>query len=418
MHLHIEPISRVEGHGKVEIILDENGKPKNVRLHITALRGFEQFVVGRPAEEVPRIVPRICGICQAPHHLASVKAVDNAWGVEIPDTAKKLRELMLLGNMIHSHALHFFFLCAPDFILGVDASPEIRNIVGLINENPELAKKAIALRRFGQRLVDVTGGKAIHPITGVPGGVSKRMKEEERDELLKEIDTMIEYAKESVEVVKDITNKFMDKVKELGVIDTWYLGILNEGKHTFYDGTLRFLSPDGKEKVEFKPEEYLDYIGEHVVKHSYVKYPYYKKVGYPDGIYRVGPLAMLNVCDEMETELAEEYRKEFFETFEFPVKESLAYHYARMIELVEACEKAKILLEDNDITSDNIKVDVEPKAGVGVGVVEAPRGVLIHNYETDENGIVVKANMIVASTHNVPPMEQAIIQAVEKILNE
>ncbi|WP_423792726.1 Ni/Fe hydrogenase subunit alpha [Methanocaldococcus indicus] len=418
MHLHIEPISRVEGHGKVEIILDENGKPKNVRLHITALRGFEQFVVGRPAEEVPRIVPRICGICQAPHHLASVKAVDNAWGVEIPDTAKKLRELMLLGNMIHSHALHFFFLCAPDFILGVDASPEIRNIVGLINENPELAKKAIALRRFGQRLVDVTGGKAIHPITGVPGGVSKRMKEEERDKLLKEIDTMIEYAKESVEVVKDITNKFMDKVKELGVIDTWYLGILNEGKHTFYDGTLRFLSPDGKEKVEFKPEEYLDYIGEHVVKHSYVKYPYYKKVGYPDGIYRVGPLAMLNVCDEMETELAEEYRKEFFETFEFPVKESLAYHYARMIELVEACEKAKILLEDNDITSDNIKVDVEPKAGVGVGVVEAPRGVLIHNYETDENGIVVKANMIVASTHNVPPMEQAIIQAVEKILNE
>ncbi|AIJ05500.1 Coenzyme F420-reducing hydrogenase, alpha subunit [Methanocaldococcus bathoardescens] len=411
----IEPLSRLEGHGKVTITLDENGKPKDVKLHITALRGFEQFVVGRPAEEVPRIVPRICGICQTAHHLASVKAVDAAWGVEIPEPAKKLRELMHIGNMIHSHALHFYFLAAPDFVLGVDADPAIRNVVGVVDKAPEVVKQAIALRKFGQKIVEAIGGKAIHPVTGIPGGQAKRLTEEERDELLKEVDQMIEYAKNGVELIKQINEQYMEQIKTLGVIDTWYLGLVKDGKHNFYDGTLRFLSPDGKEKVEFKPAEYLDYIGEHVVSHSYVKYPYYKKAGYPDGIYRVGPLPMLNVCDSMETPLAEEYRKEFFDIFGFPANQSLAYHHARLIEIVEACEKAKILLEDNDITSDDIKAEVEPKAGNGVGVVYAPRGVLIHNYETDENGIVVKANMIVATTHNVPTMEKAIQQAAQEI---
>jgi F420-non-reducing hydrogenase large subunit len=411
----IEPLSRLEGHGKVTITLDENGKPKDVKLHITALRGFEQFVVGRPAEEVPRIVPRICGICQTAHHLASVKAIDAAWSVEIPETAKKLRELMLIGNMIHSHALHFYFLAAPDFVLGVDTDPAIRNVIGVIDKAPDVAKQAIALRKYGQKIVEAVGGKAIHPITGIPGGQAKRLTEEERDELLKDADQMIEYAKNGVELIKQLNEQYMDKIKTLGVIDTYYLGLVKDGKHNFYDDTLRFLSPDGKEKVDFKPAEYLDYIGEHVVPYNYVKHPYYKKVGYPDGVYRVGPLAMLNVCDAMETPLAEEYRKEFFDIFGFPANQSLAYHHARLIELVAACEKAKMLLEDNDITSDNIKADVEPKAGNGVGVVDAPRGVLIHNYETDENGIVVKANMIVATTHNVPTMEKAIQQAAQEI---
>ncbi len=411
----IEPLSRLEGHGKVTITLDENGRPKDVKLHITALRGFEQFVVGRPAEEVPRIVPRICGICQTAHHLASVKAVDAAWGVEIPEPAKKLRELMHIGNMIHSHALHFYFLAAPDFVLGPDADPAIRNIVGVIDKAPEVAKQAIALRKYGQKIVEAVGGKAIHPVTGIPGGQAKRLTEEERDEILKDADQMIEYAKNGVELIKQLNDQYMDKIKTLGVIDTYYLGLVKDGKHNFYDDTLRFLSPDGKEKVDFKPSEYLDYIGEHVVPYNYVKHPYYKKVGYPDGIYRVGPLAMLNVCDAMETPLAEEYRKEFFDIFGFPANQSLAYNHARLIELVAACEKAKMLLEDNDITSDDIKADVEPKAGNGVGVVYAPRGVLIHNYETDENGIVVKANMIVATTHNVPTMEKAIQQAAQEI---
>ena len=411
----IEPLSRLEGHGKVTITLDENGRPKDVKLHITALRGFEQFVVGRPAEEVPRIVPRICGICQTAHHLASVKAVDAAWGVEIPEPAKKLRELMHIGNMIHSHALHFYFLAAPDFVLGPDADPAIRNIVGVIDKAPEVAKQAIALRKYGQKIVEAVGGKAIHPVTGIPGGQAKRLTEEERDEILKDADQMIEYAKNGVELIKQLNEQYMDKIKTLGVIDTYYLGLVKDGKHNFYDDTLRFLSPDGKEKVDFKPSEYLDYIGEHVVPYNYVKHPYYKKVGYPDGIYRVGPLAMLNVCDAMETPLAEEYRKEFFDIFGFPANQSLAYNHARLIELVAACEKAKMLLEDNDITSDDIKAEVEPRAGNGVGVVDAPRGVLIHNYETDENGIVVKANMIVATTHNVPTMEKAIQQAAQEI---
>ena len=411
----IEPLTRLEGHGKVTITLDESGKPADVKLHITALRGFEQFVVGRPAEEVPRIVPRICGICQTAHHLASVKAVDAAWGAELPSAANKLRELMHLGNMIHSHALHFYFLAAPDFVLGPDADPAVRNVIGVIDKAPEVAKKAIALRKFGQSLVEKTGGKAIHPVTAVPGGISKSLKEEERDEFLKEIDTMIEYANDGIELIKSLNEQYMDIAKSLGVIDTWYLGLVKDGKHDFYDDTLRFVSPDGKEKMEFKPSEYLDYIGEHVVSHSYVKYPYNKKVGYPDGLYRVGPLAMINVCDAMATPLAEEARKDFAETFGRPANQSLAYNHARLIEILEACEKVKELLNDSEITSTDVKAEVEPKAGNGVGVVYAPRGTLFHNYETDDNGIVVKANMIVATTHNVPTMEKAIQQAASEI---
>jgi len=414
----IEPLSRVEGHGKVTVTLDESGKPVDVKLHITAIRGFEEFVVGRPAEEVPRIVPRICGICQTPHHLASVKAVDAAWDVEIPSTAKKLRELMLLGNMIHSHALNFYFLTAPDFVLGPDADPAVRNIVGLAEKSPKIVKKAIALRRFGQSIVEKVGGRPIHPVTGIPGGISKPLSEEDRDTFLREIDTMIEYAKESVELVKSINEKYMDIIKSLGVIDTWYLGIVNDGKHSFYDGVLRFLSPDGSEKVEFPFSQYQDYIGEHTVPHSYVKYPYYKGAGYPEGIYRVGPLAMMNVCDSIPTPLGEEARKEFIEIFGSPANQSLAYNHARLVELLTACERTKELLEDSEITSTDVRADVEPKAGSGVGVVEAPRGVLIHHYETDDKGIVIKANMIVASTHNVPTMEKAIQQAATEIFKK
>ena len=300
-------------------------------------------------------------------------------------------------------------------MLGPDADPAVRNVIGVIDKAPEVAKKAIALRKFGQSLVEKTGGKAIHPVTAIPGGISKSLKEDERDEFLKEIDTMIEYANDGIELIKSLNEQYMDIAKSLGVIDTWYLGLVKDGKHDFYDDTLRFVSPDGKEKMEFKPSEYLDYIGEHVVSHSYVKYPYNKKVGYPDGLYRVGPLAMINVCDAMATPLAEEARKDFAETFGRPANQSLAYNHARLIELLEACEKVKELLNDSEITSTDVKAEVEPKAGNGVGVVYAPRGTLFHNYETDDNGIVVKANMIVATTHNVPTMEKAIQQAASEI---
>ena len=411
----IEPLSRLEGHGKVSITLDDAGKPTDVKLHITALRGFEQFVVGRPAEEVPRIVPRICGICQTPHHLASVKAVDAAWGAEVPSAAEKLRELMHLGNMMHSHALHFYYLAAPDFVLGPDSDPAARNIIGVIGAAPEVAKKAIAMRRVGQSIVETIGGRAIHPVTGVPGGVSKALSEEKRDELLKEIDEMIAYGQDGIALIKSLNEKYMDLAKTLGVIDTWYLGMVKDGKHNFYGDTLRFMSPDGKQTTDFKPSEYLDNIGEHTVEHSYVKYPYNKKVGYPDGLYRVGPLAMLNVCDSMPTPLAEEARKDFADTFGKPANQSLAYNHARLIELLASCERVKELLEDSEITSTDIKAEVEPKAGNGVGAIYAPRGTLFHNYETDDKGIVVKANMIVASTHNVPTMEKAIQQAAEVV---
>jgi len=411
----IEPISRIEGHGKVTITLDDSGAPTDVKLHITALRGFEQFVVGRPAEEVPRIVPRICGICQTPHHLASVKAVEAAWDAEVPSAANKVRELMHLGNMIHSHALHFYFLAAPDFVMGPDSNPATRNIIGVIGEVPDVAKQAIALRKFGQTIVATTGGKPIHPVTGIPGGLSKSFAEADRDAFLAEIDTMIEYAQNGVTLINSLNEKYMDVAKSLGVIDTWYLGMVKDGKHNFYEDTLRFISPDGKIKQEFKPAEYLDNIGEHVVEHNYVKYPYNKKVGYPDGLYRVGPLPMLNVCDSMATPLAEEARKEFVETFGAPANQSLAYNHARLIEILAACERVKELLNDGEITSTDIKAEVQPKAGSGVGAIYAPRGTLFHNYETDDNGMVVKANMIVATTHNVPTMEKAIQQAAKEV---
>ncbi len=415
----IEPLSRVEGHGKVTITVDDSGVPTDVKLHITALRGFEQFVVGRPGEEVPRIVPRICGICQTPHHLSAVRAVENAWGAEVPSAATKVRELMQLGNMLHSHALHFYFLVAPDFVMGPNSDPATRNIVGVIGEAPDVAKQAIALRKFGQTLIATTGGKPIHPVTGVPGGLSKPFAEEHRDAFLAEIDTMIEYAQNGVELVKSLNEKYSKEINSLGVIDTWYLGLVNdEGKHEFYEGTLRFVSPDGKTKQEFKQEEYLDNIGEHVVEHTYVKYPYNKKVGYPDGLYRVGPLAMLNVCDSIATPIAEEQRKIFEETFGKPANQSLAYNHARLIEILAACERVKELLNDSEITSTDVRAEVEPKAGSGVGAIYAPRGTLFHNYETDDNGIVVKANMIVASTHNTPTMEKAIQQAAKEVFKK
>jgi F420-non-reducing hydrogenase large subunit len=274
------------------------------------------------------------------------------------------------------------------------------------------------MRRVGQSMVEATGGKPIHPVTGIPGGLSKSMSEEKRDELLAEIDTMIQYGQDGLDLMKSLNEKYLDTINSLGVIDNWYLGLVKDGKHNFYGDTLRFVSPDGSEKMEFKPAEYLDYLGEHVVEHSYVKYPYNKKVGYPEGLYRVGPLAMINVCDSMSTPLAEEARKEFAETFGRPANQSIAYNQARLIELLSACERAKELLEDPEIVSTDVKAEVEPKAGNGVGVVYAPRGTLFHNYETDDNGIVTKANMIVATTHNVPTMEKAIQQAAEVLFKD
>jgi F420-non-reducing hydrogenase large subunit len=267
-------------------------------------------------------------------------------------------------------------------------------------------------------MVEATGGKAIHPVTAIPGGLSKSLSEEKRDELLAEIDTMIQYGQDGLDLMKSLNEKYLDTINTLGVIDTWYLGLVKDGKHNFYGDTLRFVSPDGSEKIDFKPADYLDYLAEHVVEHNYVKYPYNKKVGYPEGLYRVGPLAMINACDSMPTPLAEEARKEFAETFGRPANQSIAYNQARLIELLSACERAKELLEDPEIVSTDVKAEVEPKAGNGVGVVYAPRGTLFHNYETDDNGIVTKANMIVATTHNVPTMEKAIQQAAEVLFKD
>ncbi len=426
--IKIHPLTRVEGHGEV-VIEVEDGEIKDVKFAILAVRGFEKFIQGRPAEDVPYIVSRICGICQTAHHLAACKAVDGCFGVEPPEGGHKIRWLMHLGNMIHSHALHFYFLAAPDYVIGPDADPLQRNVIQLVKENPELGKLAIELRKFGQDIVEATGGKAIHPVSGIPGGVSAPVDEEDRDELLDRAEEMVEKAyegaKAGIEAIKETLDEYKEKhdldlLETLGNIETYHMGLVADGnRHEFYDGEVRVVDPEGNEFTKFKPEEYLDVIAERSIEYSYVKHPYLKEVGYPDGIYRVGSGALLNVCEEMETERVQELSKEYVDEFGECVNYSLTINWARLIELVAACEEAKQLLEDDVITEeDECKEDYEPQEGEGVGIVEAPRGTLIHHYKTDEEGRITEANMIVATTHNVPAIEMALRDAAKKLEDE
>ncbi|AAM01395.1 Ni/Fe hydrogenase subunit alpha [Methanopyrus kandleri] len=426
--IKIHPLTRVEGHGEV-IIEVEDGEVTDVKFAVLAVRGFEKFVQGRPAEDVPYIVSRICGICQTAHHLAACKAVDACFDAEPPEGGHKIRWLMHIGNMIHSHALHFYFLAAPDYVVGPDADPLQRNVVKIVKDDPEVGKIAIELRRYGQDIVEATGGKAIHPVTGIPGGVSSPVDPESRDDLLNRAEEMIEMAYEGakvgIEAIKETLEEYREKhdidlLETLGNIETYHMGLVSDGdKHEFYDGEVKVVDPNGEEVTRFEPQEYQDVIAERTIEYSYVKHPYLKDVGYPDGIYRVGPGARLNVCSEMKTERAQELYEEYVDEFGECVNYSLTINWARLVELVAACEEAKMLLEDDVITEeDECKEDYEPKAGEGVGIVEAPRGTLIHHYVTDDEGRVKEANLIVATTHNVPAIELALKETAKKLEDE
>ncbi len=422
--IKIHPLTRVEGHGEV-VVEVEGGEVKDVKFVVLAVRGFEKFVQGRPVEEVPYIVSRICGICQTAHHLAACKATDGCFDVEPPEGGHKIRWLMHIGNMIHSHALHFYFLAAPDYVVGPDADPLQRNVLKIIQDEPEVGKIAIELRKYGQDIVEATGGKAIHPVTGIPGGVSAPVEPEKRDELLSRAEEMVEMAYEGAKVgieaikqtLEEYESKGIDLLETLGNIPTYHMGLVTDGdKHEFYDGEVKVVDPEGNEFTRFEPDEYDQVIAERAVPHCYVKHPYLKEVGYPDGVYRVGPGARLNVVESMKTDRAQELYEEFVDEFGECVNYSLTINWARLIELVAACEEAKELLEDDVITEeDECKEDYEPKEGRGVGIVEAPRGTLIHHYETDEEGLVKRANLIVATTHNVPAIELALKDTAKKL---
>jgi F420-non-reducing hydrogenase large subunit len=411
--INIEPISRIEGHAKVTVNIDENGDVMDAKLHVLEFRGFEKFMEGRMIWEAPRITTQICGICPVSHHLAAAKACDDLFGVEIPETGNKLRELLQMSQYIHSHSLHFFALAAPDFVLGPDADPSVRNLLGVIGADPELAKKAITLRKMGQTMIERVGGKAIHPVTAIPGGMSKPLSKEDREQMLKDAKTAVELSTLALEVGKDIFEQYRDLIPKFAAIKTKHMGLTNEGALELYDGMLKINDINGGNLIEFDPRKYIEHIGEHVNDWSYMKFPYYRAMGYPDGIYRVGPLSRINVADRISTPLANTEMKDFKSAFGSSAQFTLLYHHARLIELLYASERALELLSDESIINEKVRIPVERVEGEGVGVIEAPRGTLFHHYKTDSSGKITMANLIVATAGNNHAMNMSIADVAQ-----
>ncbi|HPP43096.1 MAG TPA: Ni/Fe hydrogenase subunit alpha [Caldisericia bacterium] len=406
----ISPVTRIEGHARVTIFLNDEGKVDEAYLHIDQFRGFEKFSEGRYFAEMPIITPRICGICPVSHHLASAKATDDILGVDIPRPAKLLRELIHMGQIIQSHSMHFFELAGPDLILGWDADPRIRNVAGLIQANPELALKAVKLRRFGQRIIELVAGRRIHPTFAIPGGVNQAFDPKSRDEILKGIDEMISYVEDGI----SIATKYIEDNKEVcdkfASFPTGYMGLVkDDGSLELYDGKIRFMDKDGNVVKDFKDKYYLKYIGERVEDWSYLKFPYYKPLGWPEGVYRVGPLGRLNVVDKISTPIAYEHLKNFKKINDGkPVEGSLYFHYARLIEAIYGLERAREILEDPECLSKDVLLSGKVSNEEGIGVIEAPRGTLIHHYWVDEKGTIEKVNLIVATGHNNWAMSKSV----------
>ena len=399
----IEPVTRIEGHGRVTIHLDDQGTVEQTFFHVDEFRGLERFCEGRPYYEMPQITQRICGICPVSHHLAASKACDGVEGVEIPRPAKLLRELLHMGQMVQSHGLHFFHLASPDLLLGFDADPAIRNVVGIVKANPELALKAINLRRYGQQIIERLGGKRIHPNFTVAGGVNAPLNPKDRDEIGAELKTMTAIAIEGIGIIKVWLEANVDLAAGFASFPSAYMGLVTpEGGLELYDGDIRLKDAGGNLLAQFKPDHYLAHVAEHVEPWSFLKFPFYRKLGWPDGFYRVGPLARMNVIDKIGTPLADEEFK-YWKTLNSgrPVEGSLYYHYARMVEALFGLERIGELLDDPDILSHDVRAyPPVRRAGGGVGVIEAPRGTLFHDYSVDENGQLTRVNLIVATGNN------------------
>lgn len=410
----MEPVTRIEGHAKITVDLDDAGNVKDTKLHVMEFRGFEKFLQGRNIEEVPRMVPRICGICDVQHHLAAAKAVDMCFGFNAEDilpTAYKMREIMNWGSVMHSHALHFYFLAAPDFIAGKDR--KTRNVFQIIKDAPDVALQAIELRKNALDVIKATGGRPIHPTSSTPGGISTSLDDETQKDLLKKAQRNVELSQATLELAKPIFEENLDLVKTLGYIETYHTGLVKDGVWDMYDGNVRMKDKEGNLYAEFPCTDYLDYMAEHVKPYSWLKFPYIKDLGYPDGVYRVSPLSRLNVADKMPdaAPLAQAEFEEFKKTFGY-AHEPLLYHWARLIELLAASECAADALE-GDLSGQKFPDSLEKTAGEGIGIVEASRGTLTHHYACDENGLVTKANIVVATIQNNPAMEMG-IQKVAK----
>ena len=425
----IDPITRLEGHGKIEIFLNEDGNVENAYLQIPELRGFERFCEGRKAEDMPIITPRICGVCPVAHHLASTKTLDAAYGVEPTETASKLRELMNCGYFIYDHTLHFYFLAAPDFVVGPDAPPSERNIFGVLKKvGLDVGREIIKHRAYGQRITETFGGKATHPTCGVPGGISKGLNEEERQSIEDMARSSVEFAKFSLGFFNDVVLSNQDYVdlilSDSYQLKTYNMGLVDDNNHVnFYGGDIRVTDQQGKEYVKFGEQDYLDHVCEHVEPWTYSKFTYLKDVGWDgftdgprSGIFRVGPLGRLNAADGMATPQADEEYKRMYKTLGGrPIQSTLAFHWARLVELLYAAERAVELATDPGITGTDLRNPVgEP--GEGVGVVEAARGTLIHHYKLDQEGIIKKVNLVVATTMNYADICMSIRDAAKGLI--
>lgn len=416
----IDPLTRVEGHGKVTLLLDENNHVQQARLHIVEFRGFEKFVQGRPYWELPVLVQRLCGICPISHHLAAAKATDQLIGVaQLSPTAEKIRRLMHYGQVLQSHALHFFHLSAPDLLFGFDDEVQHRNIIGLIKEHPDIAQQGIFLRKFGQEVIRLTCGKRVHGVGALPGGVNKLLSAQERDSLLADSEQIIQWGQSAVSLIKKIHLQNREFHTRFATINSNMLSLIREdGALELYHGGLRACDPAGSKIFDHLDYyQYEDYFQEGVKSWSYMKFPFIRSLGEETGWYRVGPLARMNNCDFITTPLAESARAEFAAlNVDKPVQATLATHWARMIELLYCAEAIKELLVDPDLVQGELRLqgDLQQR---GIGVIEAPRGTLFHHYEIDEQGLVQKANLIVSTTHNNQAMNESIRQVARNYLD-
>jgi NAD-reducing hydrogenase large subunit len=409
--VYINPVTRIEGHAKVSIYLDEKNRVKQARMHVVEFRGFERFVQGRPYWEVPTLVQRLCGICPVSHHLAAAKAMDRIVGAKkLTPTAEKMRRLMHYGQTYQSHALHFFHLASPDLLFGFDADPAIRNVFGVAAKYPELAVQAVKMRAYGQEVIKATSGKRIHGTGAVPGGINKNLSTAERDVLRKDIEQMVKWAVASVKIAKDYTVAHLQELAPFGSFDSNHGGIVQpDGALDLYDGKFRVKDAQGRMVLDqLDPMKYLTVLQEEVRPWSYMKFPFLKSLGPEQGWYRVGPLARINICDRIDTPLAEAERVEFMKlTNGKPNNITMAYHWARMIELVHAAEKIRELLNDRDLQGKDLIVTGE-RAEESVAVIEAPRGTLWHHYRVNKDDQIVMANLIVSTTQNNEPMNRAV----------
>jgi NAD-reducing hydrogenase large subunit len=415
----IDHVTRIEGHARITIKLNDAGQVSDAQFHVTQIRGFEKFVEGRPYYEMPSITARICGICPVSHLLASSKACDAIMAVRIPESAAKLRELLHCGQFVQSHALSFFHLSAPDLLLGMDSDPAKRNIVGLLEAHPDALRDGIALRKFGQQTIERLAKERIHPSWTVPGGVNAPLDPEARQKTLDELPAAMAIVKRALALWKKTLDGFPTEIESFSNFPTMYCGLVGpDGSLRLYDGNLRFIGPDGAIVADqVKPDDYATYIGEASLPDSYLKAPYYKPTGFPDGIYRVGPLARLNVADRCGTPEADKELDEYRGRLGRIVQSGFHYHYARLIEATYALERMKELLDDPAILGTKVRAHADVNNLEGIGVIEAPRGTLIHHYKVDDNGAIKWANLIVATGHNNLAIGRGILQVAKRFVD-